>query len=50
MGVFVNPSVPPAVPPNHALIRVSLMATHTDKQISRALEAFGEVGRKLDLI
>lgn len=49
-GVFVNPVVTPAVAPGQELIRVSLMATHTDQQIDFALEKLGRVGRKLGLI
>jgi 8-amino-7-oxononanoate synthase len=49
-GVFVNPVVPPAVAPGHELIRISLMATHTDKQIDFALEKLQKVGRGLDLV
>jgi len=39
-GIFVNPVVPPAVPPNACLIRTSYMATHTDAQLDRVLAAF----------
>jgi 8-amino-7-oxononanoate synthase len=49
-GVFVNPVVSPAVPPGQELIRISLMATHTDRQIDFALEKLGKVGRQLGLI
>lgn len=49
-GVFVNPVVPPGVPPGQELIRVSLMATHTDSQIDFALDKFGMVGRELGLL
>ncbi len=49
-GVFVNPVVPPAVPPNCALIRISLMATHTEEQIEFALEKLAKVGRELGLL
>ena len=49
-GVFVNPVVPPAVPPNDCLIRASLMATHTKAQITRALNAFEKVGKELKII
>jgi 7-keto-8-aminopelargonate synthetase-like enzyme len=31
------------------LIRISLMATHTDSQIDFALEKLGKVGRELGL-
>ncbi|MCX8042639.1 MAG: pyridoxal phosphate-dependent aminotransferase family protein [Desulfobacterota bacterium] len=49
-GVFVNPVLPPAVPPGQELIRLSLMATHTDSQIDFALEKLGAVGKELGLI
>jgi 8-amino-7-oxononanoate synthase len=48
-GVFVNPVVVPAVEPGHALLRVSLMATHTFGQIDVALEKFEKVGKMLSL-
>src|SRR5215831_13934068 len=38
-GVFVNCVISPATPPGRALIRTSLMATHTTAQLSRALES-----------
>ena len=37
-GLYVNASVPPATAPNEALLRVSLMATHTKAQIDEAVE------------
>jgi 7-keto-8-aminopelargonate synthetase-like enzyme len=49
-GVFTNPVVPPAVPPEQCRLRVSLMATHTPDQIDRALETFGKFGKKLGVI
>jgi len=49
-GVFVNVAVSPAVPNGRALIRTSYMATHTDEQLDRVLEAFKKVGKKLGLI
>jgi 8-amino-7-oxononanoate synthase len=49
-GVFVNPVVPPAVPHNKALIRISLMATHTEEQIDFALDKLEKVGREMDLL
>jgi 8-amino-7-oxononanoate synthase len=49
-GVFVNPVVSPAVPPGHAMIRTSYMATHTREQLDFALEAFAKVGREMGLI
>ena len=49
-GVFVNPVVSPGVPPGQELIRISLMATHTDDQIDFALDRIGKVGKELGLI
>ncbi|MBN2541420.1 aminotransferase class I/II-fold pyridoxal phosphate-dependent enzyme [bacterium] len=49
-GVFINPVVPPAVPPNESLIRVSFMATHTNEQLDFALKKFEKVGKKLNVI
>jgi len=49
-GVFVNPVVAPGVRPGHELIRISLMATHTEEQIDFALEKLGKVGKELGLI
>lgn len=42
-GVFVNPVVTPAVPPDRALIRLSVMSTHTSEQIDRAVGAIDKV-------
>jgi 8-amino-7-oxononanoate synthase len=49
-GVFVNPVVSPAVPPGRAMIRTSLMATHTREHLDRALEAIADVGRQMGVI
>ncbi len=49
-GLFVNPVVPPAVPPGDCLIRTSYMATHTEEQMTMALEIFRKVGRGLGLV
>ncbi len=49
-GLFVNPVVSPAVPPNQTLVRLSLMASHTFKQIDFALEKLYEVGKALEVI
>ncbi len=49
-GVFVNPVVNPAVPPGRELLRTSYMATHTEEQLDRVLEAFRTVGKQLGLI
>jgi 8-amino-7-oxononanoate synthase len=36
-GVYTNVAIHPAVPPSGALLRTSLMATHTREQLDRAL-------------
>lgn len=43
-GVYTNCSLPPAV--QRPMLRTSVMATHTEEHIDRALEAFGEVARE----
>ncbi len=48
-GIYTNPVISPAVPPESALLRTSYMATHTDEQLERVLAAFAEVGRALGL-
>ena len=50
MGVYTNPVISPAVPPNRALIRTSFMATHTDEDLEKVLEIAGEAGRKTGVI
>jgi len=49
-GVFVNPVITPAVPPDRAMIRTSYMATHTRDHLDRALAAVAKVGRELGVI
>ena len=49
-GVYSNPVIPPAVPPDGGLIRTSLMATHTTKHLDRVLEVFEKVGKEFGII
>jgi 8-amino-7-oxononanoate synthase len=49
-GVFTNPAVRQAVAPGSALLRTSVIATHTSEQLDGALEAFWHVGRELHVI
>lgn len=49
-GVYTNPIISPAVPPDSSLLRTSYMATHTDEQLDRVLSIFSEVGQTLGLI
>ena len=49
-GVFVNVVVSPAVEVGNALIRLSLMATHTEDEIHQAMDKMVKVGRELGTI
>ncbi len=49
-GVFVNPVASPAVEEGNALIRLSLMATHTEDEIHKAMDIMAKVGRELEII
>ncbi|HUX14484.1 MAG TPA: pyridoxal phosphate-dependent aminotransferase family protein, partial [Spirochaetia bacterium] len=49
-GVYTNPVVTPAVPPNRSLLRTSYMATHTDEELDLILKVAGEQGRAIGLI
>jgi 8-amino-7-oxononanoate synthase len=42
-GVYTNVAIHPAVPPDGALLRTSLMATHRRDHLDRALEIVGRV-------
>ena len=44
-GVYVNVALHPAVPPAGALLRTSVMASHDEATLDRALEAFARVKR-----
>ncbi len=48
-GVFVNPVVSPAVPPDSSLLRFSLMATHTFGQIEEAIEKISKVFKRVGI-
>ncbi len=47
-GVYVNVALHPAVPPAGALLRTSVMATHTREVLDRALDAFARVKRAFE--
>jgi 8-amino-7-oxononanoate synthase len=49
-GIFVNPVVPPGVPPGRSLIRISVTAGHTREQLEWALEVFQKAGRHFGLL
>ncbi len=47
-GIFVNTALHPAVPPGGALLRTSVMATHDEATLDRALETFAQVKREFE--
>ncbi|HEY2142071.1 MAG TPA: aminotransferase class I/II-fold pyridoxal phosphate-dependent enzyme [Solirubrobacteraceae bacterium] len=49
-GVFVNTALHPAVPPGGAMLRTSVMATHDDATLDRALETFARVKREFEAV
>jgi len=49
-GVFANPIISPAVPPDGSLIRTSYMATHTDNELNKVLEICQSVGKEMSLL
>jgi 7-keto-8-aminopelargonate synthetase-like enzyme len=49
-GVFVNPIVPPGVPPDLSLLRTSYMATHTEEELDKVLGIFARIGKRLGVI
>jgi 8-amino-7-oxononanoate synthase len=49
-GLYTNPVISPAVPPEMSLLRTSYMATHTDEHLERVLATFKQVGDALGLI
>jgi glycine C-acetyltransferase len=49
-GLFVNAIEAPAVPADRQRLRLSLMATHTEAHLARAIEVIGAVGREVGLV
>jgi 8-amino-7-oxononanoate synthase len=49
-GIFTNPVIAPAVPPEDSLIRTSFTATHTDSNLDFILEGFKQGGKALGLL
>ena len=49
-GIYVNPVLSPAVPPNRCLIRTSYMATHKDDELDSFLDVAAEEAKKLGII
>ncbi len=48
-GIFVNPVISPAVPPEHSLLRFSLMSTLTKNQIEYTIEKIYKTGKKIGI-
>ncbi len=48
-GVLTNMVLFPAVPPGEAMLRVSVMATHTREQLDRGLAVFETIGRQFGI-
>jgi 7-keto-8-aminopelargonate synthetase-like enzyme len=49
-GVYVNPVISPAVPPNRSLLRTSYMAIHEDEELDTILEIAAREGRRLGIL
>jgi 8-amino-7-oxononanoate synthase len=49
-GVFTNPVVAPAVPPDEGMIRTSYMATHTFEELDKVADVFARLGRDSGLL
>ena len=48
-GIYVNVAIPPAVPLGQSLLRLSVMATHTDEQLEKVFVAFASLGKAAGL-
>jgi 7-keto-8-aminopelargonate synthetase-like enzyme len=49
-GVYVNPVISPAVPPQRALLRTSCMAIHSDQELELAASIIAQEAAKLAII
>ena len=49
-GVFINPVIPPACAPQDTLVRFALMATHTEEQVERGVQALARIFREQGII
>lgn len=48
-GIYVNVAIPPAVPAGQSLLRLSVMATHTQEQLDKVFAAFLTFGQSMNL-
>ena len=49
-GVFINPVIPPACAPQDTLVRFALMATHTQEQVERGVQALKKIFIEQEII
>ena len=49
-GVFINPVIPPACAPQDTLVRFALMATHTEEQVERGVQALTKIFKERNII
>ena len=49
-GVFINPVIPPACAPQDTLVRFALMATHTEEQVERGVQALKKIFKEEGII
>ena len=49
-GVYLNLALPPATPNNRPLLRTSVSAAHTPKQIDQVLQSFESLGQEFGLL
>ena len=49
-GLFINPVIPPACAPQDTLVRFALMATHTEEQVERGVQALTKIFKEQNII
>ena len=49
-GVFINPVIPPECAPQDTLVRMALMATHTEEQVERGVQILKKIFVDLGII
>ena len=49
-GAFINPVIPPACAPQDTLVRMALMATHTEEQVERGVQILKKIFVDLGII
>lgn len=42
-GIFINPVIPPACAPQDTLVRLALMATHTEEQVEKGVQILKKI-------